>query len=100
MTGSARSNSQQRLSGRVLANTPDVRLVDDRLIVSTPRPDSLATRRALLRHWYSFQAHRIFPIRLDNVTVPFQRHNVIRPRLIIRTMSKRWGSFTPKGNLL
>jgi predicted metal-dependent hydrolase len=82
------------------SETPDVRLIGDRLVLSTPQPDSLVYRRALLQHWYGLEAHRLFPTRLDKVTAPFLRYGVVRPRLIIRAMSKRWGSFTAQGSLV
>jgi len=82
------------------SETPDVRVIGDRLVLSTPRPDSLVYRRALLQHWYSLEAHRLFPTRLVSVTEPFLRHGVVCPRLIIRPMAKRWGSFTAKGSLV
>jgi predicted metal-dependent hydrolase len=82
------------------SEAPDVRLIGDRLVLSTPRPDNLVHRRTLLQHWYGLEAHRLFPTRLVSVTEPFRRHGVVRPRLIIRPMSKRWGSFTAKGSLV
>ena len=79
---------------------PHVRL-DGNKIVLAVRPDSsFAYRRALLRHWYGLQSHRIFPDRLTATAAPFERLGVARPRLIIRSMSQRWGSFTSKGNLV
>jgi predicted metal-dependent hydrolase len=82
------------------SETPDVRLIGDRLVLSTPRPDNLVHRRALLQHWYGLEAHRLFPTRLVSMTEPFLRHGVVPPRLIIRAMSKRWGSFTAQDSLV
>ncbi|WP_420605477.1 M48 family metallopeptidase [Novosphingopyxis sp.] len=54
----------------------------------------------LLKHWYGLQSHRIFPARVAATAPPFLRLGVRPPRLIIRAMSQRWGSFTAKGNLV
>jgi predicted metal-dependent hydrolase len=32
--------------------------------------------------------------------VPFERKGLKRPHLIIRELSKRWGSYTPKGRIV
>lgn len=79
---------------------PDVRMEGDRLLMGVPIGAGFAYRRALLRHWYGLQAHRVFPERLDAMLPPFLREGIDRPRLIIREMSKRWGSFTANGNLV
>ncbi len=78
----------------------DVRLDGGRLILALPAERDLTFRRALIRHWYRVQAHRIFPERLDAMLPPFERQGVHRPRLVIREMTHRWGSFTPKGTLV
>jgi predicted metal-dependent hydrolase len=79
---------------------PDVRVDGDRIILAVRENSSFVHRRTLLRHWYGLQSHRIFPIRLDVAAPPFLRLGVVKPRLIVRPMSQRWGSFTAKGNLV
>ncbi len=79
---------------------PDVRLDGNRIILAVRTDSSFVERQTLLRHWYGLQSHRVFPDRLSATASPFQRLGVPRPRLIIRSMSKRWGSFTAKGNLV
>jgi predicted metal-dependent hydrolase len=41
----------------------------------------------------------VFPSRLTAMLPPFERRGLKRPHLIIRRMTKRWGSFTPAGNI-
>lgn len=84
----------------VTSSQPDMGIDGDRLVMTVPEDAGFIYRRTILRHWYSLQAHRLFPSRLDAVLSPFLRDGIDRPRLIIREMSMRWGSFTPKGNLV
>ena len=79
---------------------PDVRLDGDRMILAVRPNSSFVHRRTLLRHWYGLQSHRLFPERLNTTAPPFLRLGVTKPRLMIRAMSQRWGSFTAKGNLV
>ena len=79
---------------------PNVRLDGDRIVLAVRENSEYVHRRTLLRHWYGLQSHRVFPERLEATAPPFLRMGVARPRLIIRAMSQRWGSFTSKGNLV
>jgi predicted metal-dependent hydrolase len=81
-------------------DSPDVRLDGNRIILAVRENSNFVHRRTLLRHWYGLQSHRIFPERLATTAPPFLRLGVAKPRLIIRAMSQRWGSFTAKGNLV
>lgn len=82
------------------APSPSVEIRGDRLVLGTPAGAGIAFRRTLLGHWYSVRAHRVFPERLACVLPGFERHGIRRPRLIIRELAKRWGSFTPAGSLV
>ena len=42
----------------------------------------------------------MFRDRLEIVVKPFLRKGLKRPPLIVRRMSKRWGSFTPNGRVV
>ncbi|MGC1304446.1 MAG: SprT family zinc-dependent metalloprotease [Caulobacteraceae bacterium] len=77
-----------------------VRLDGDRIILTLPQDKGLIFRRTVIRHWYQLHAHRFFPDRLTAVLPPFARQGVERPRLVIREMTHRWGSFTAKGVLV
>lgn len=79
---------------------PQVRLDGDRIVLAVRENSNFVHRRTLLRHWYGLQSHRVFPERLEATAPPFLRLGVVKPRLIIRAMSQRWGSFTSKGNLV
>lgn len=78
----------------------DVRLDGDRLVLSLPDDKGMVFRRTVLQHWYRIYAHRVFPERLSAILPPFARLGVARPRLVIRNMTHRWGSFTAKGALI
>jgi len=71
-----------------------------RLVLAVPEESSFTYRRAVLRHWYKLQCHSVFPDRLDTMFPPFQRQGIERPRLIIREMKVRWGSYTANGSLV
>lgn len=79
---------------------PDVVLNGDRIILQTREEANFLRRRALLQHWYKLQAHKHFPPRLDTLWPRFSALGINKPRLMIRLMMRRWGSFTPAGNLV
>ena len=90
---------QYRLLVREAERTA-VSLDGDRIVMWT-RPDAtFAQRRAILRHWYKLQAHRIFPGRVDAAWPAFSSKLIQRPCLVVREMTQRWGSFTPAGRLV
>lgn len=80
--------------------SPNVFIRDDRIVLETPRADSRPHKAALVKHLYSLEAHREFADRLDAAMPAFAVDGIERPKLIIQPMVKRWGSFTPKGNLV
>jgi predicted metal-dependent hydrolase len=79
---------------------PDVRIDGDRLVLAVREDRSFVHRRTLLQHWYTLQSHQIFPERLNIAIAPFLRLGIARPRLIIRVLARRWGSYTAAGNLV
>lgn len=84
----------------VTAPASRVYLKDDRIVLETPHSESPVHKAALLNHLYKFEAHQEFPARLQKMAPVFASEGVEIPRLIIRPMSKRWGSYTPKCNLV
>jgi predicted metal-dependent hydrolase len=72
----------------------------DRIVLELNPGATFAQRKALLLHWYKLQAHRHFPAQLAAIWPRFARLGISCPRLIIRLLSRRWGSFTPKGSLV
>lgn len=78
---------------------PFVRVDGARLIIGARDPSDVAHCRRLLTAFYSLEARSQFPLRLTTVIPPFERRGLKRPHLIIRRMTKRWGSYTPNGNI-
>jgi predicted metal-dependent hydrolase len=87
-----------RLEVETSAN-PFVRIDGSRLIIGEREPNDIAHRRRLLTSFYEIEAHSVFPNRLTAMLPPFERRGLKRPKLIIRRMSKRWGGYTPCGNI-
>lgn len=79
---------------------PGVRLDGGRIVISVRRIDDQAHYRRLLTAFYALRARSVFRERLDAIFPPFERRGLKRPKLIIRKLTRRWGSFTPKGHLV
>ena len=77
-----------------------VRIAGARLIVTARNIDDQAQCRRLLTAFYAVAARKVFQDRLDAVAAPFLRKGLKRPSLVIRKMTKRWGSYTPKGRIV
>lgn len=90
---------QYRLAIETSAET-GVRLDGGRIIVGVRRIDDQAHCRRLLTAFYALEARSIFRERLDAIFPPFGRRGLKRPKIIIRKLARRWGSFTPKGHLV
>lgn len=75
-------------------------LSGDRIVLETPHTESIIHKAALLNHFYRLEAHQEFPLRLLQLAPLFASEGMDVPKLIIRPMTKRWGSFTPKGSLV
>lgn len=78
---------------------PLVRIDDSRLIIGAREPNDVVHCRRLLTAFYAIEARSLFPERLSAVLPPFERKGLQRPHLIIRRMTKRWGSYTSNGNI-
>jgi predicted metal-dependent hydrolase len=79
---------------------PHVRLEGGRLVISARSTDDQPHCRRLLQAFYTLTARAIFRQRFEVVAEPFIRKGLERPSLVIRSMSKRWGSFTPGGRVV
>ena len=77
-----------------------VRTEGDRLLISTPHADDTTECSRTLQDFYLLTAKNVFPERLEAMAPPFIRRGLAKPSLIIRAMSKRWGSFTASGRIL
>jgi predicted metal-dependent hydrolase len=82
------------------SNDPQVLIEGSRLLLLARRVDDQAHCRRLLAAFYAITARGVFTERLDAVVPPFVRKGLRRPLLIVRRMSKRWGSYTPKGRIV
>jgi predicted metal-dependent hydrolase len=79
---------------------PQVQIDGSRLKVLVRQLDDQAHCRRLITAFYAITARGVFRERLDAMAPPFVRKGLLRPPLIIRRMSKRWGSYTPKGRIV
>jgi hypothetical protein len=77
-----------------------VRIEGSRLNILARRVDDQAHCRRLLAAFYSLTARTVFRERLDAVIPPFARKGMRMPVLVVRRMTKRWGSYTPKGRIV
>lgn len=75
-----------------------VTLQDGWLMVSTSDPDPM-TIKSLLLQWYRSQAKRIFPPLLEREWKRVVPGGGTMPRLVIKTMGRRWGSLSGGGIL-
>jgi predicted metal-dependent hydrolase len=76
------------------------RISGTRLLVITRNISDQAQSSRLISAFYEISARKIFRERLDLVAAPFVRKGLKQPSLIIRRMTKRWGSYTPKGRIV
>lgn len=77
-----------------------VRIEGSRLNILARRVDDQAHCRRLLAAFYSLTARTVFRERLDAVIPPFARKGMRKPVLVVRRMTKRWGSYTPNGRIV
>ncbi|UXN57461.1 M48 family metallopeptidase [Phyllobacterium zundukense] len=82
------------------SNDPHVRIEGGRMVISARSTDDQPHCRRLLHAYYALRAREVFRQRLEIVAEPFIRKGLKRPPMIIRRMSKRWGSFTPGGRVV
>jgi len=77
-----------------------VQIHGSRLRILARRPDDHAHCRRLLVAFYALTARAIFAERLEAMIPPFIRKGMQRPSLVVRQMSKRWGSYTATGRIV
>jgi predicted metal-dependent hydrolase len=77
-----------------------VRCEGGRMIVNARDPDDQGHCRRLIEAFYELSARTVFRERLLTQALPFERKGLKRPRLVVRKLSKRWGSYTPKGRIV
>jgi predicted metal-dependent hydrolase len=79
---------------------PRVFIEGARLNIFAANTEDKACCADLLRAFYTAMARHVFHERLDAMSPPFIRKGMQKPSLIIRAMSKRWGSFTAAGRVV
>lgn len=79
---------------------PHVRIDGGRMVIAARTPDDQTHCRRLLQAFYRLKAREVLRQRFDIVSEPFVRRGLKRPKLVIRTMAKRWGSYTSRGRVL
>jgi predicted metal-dependent hydrolase len=77
----------------------DVQVKGGRLIVRAPSRSSLGVKRTL-GAWYRKKGEERLRNRFDAILPKFVRPGCEPPKLIVRSMSRRWGSFTRTGRIL
>lgn len=78
-----------------------VKLLRGQLVVQSSRPRRADLTRALVETWYRDRAHFAFHRRLALCQERFAKPEAFAPNgLIVRQLEQRWGSMTPKGNLV
>ncbi len=82
------------------ADEAHVRCDGGRMIVTAREPDNQAHCSRLIKAFYVLSARSVFRERLELQSVSFERKGLRRPHLVIREMSKRWGSYTPNGRIV
>lgn len=82
------------------SNKPSVRLRGPDLIVAVEKPNDTASVRLLLAGWYFKHAQARFEQSISDSISKFKSHQLEKPPLIVRRMSRRWGSCTPSGRLI
>jgi predicted metal-dependent hydrolase len=82
------------------ADEPRVFVEGARLKILAASTEDKASCAGLLRTFYTAMARHVFQERLAAMAPPFIRKGMAKPTLIIRVMSKRWGSFTAGGRIV
>ena len=82
------------------ADEAHVRCDGGRMIVTARDPDDQGHCRRLIKAFYALSARTVFRERLLTQAAPFERKGLKRPGLVVRELSKRWGSYTPKGRIV
>ncbi len=70
------------------------------LVVTVPEPHDSAVVEGHVLEWYRRRAEAVFPVRLRLCLRSARSLGLSPPPLIIRRMTKRWGSCTKNGTIL
>jgi len=82
------------------AEKPGISVEGARLNILAVDAEDRGECARLLKAFYAATARHVFRERLTAMAPPFVRKGMHMPALIIRAMSKRWGSFTAAGRIV
>jgi predicted metal-dependent hydrolase len=91
---------QYRLKIHATTALECVKLSGGRIHVHTHHPKDAHYVAGLLAGWYREKATARFEHAVEQAMPLFTKHRLQRPSVIIRRMSNRWGSKTPKGRIM
>lgn len=83
----------------VTSSNANVKLTRGQLLVAMPGSKDPDHVREILRQWYLENGRRIFTGVLQKCFRRFSKLAHEEPRLIVRSMQSRWGSFSPAGTM-
>ncbi|WP_070138418.1 M48 family metallopeptidase [Crocinitomix algicola] len=85
---------------KVVLGKPDVKLKGKYLLVSVPNKKNRRQIETLVNAWYLQHARIKFEERIKRFDHILRQEGLQMNSLIIRKLEKRWGSCTPKGNIV
>lgn len=91
---------QYRLKVHASKDDEQVKLIGGRLHVHTHHPKDALHVAGLLAGWYRAKATARFEQAVDHAMDVLRKQKLTRPPVIVRRMSMRWGSCTPKGRIM
>ena len=91
---------QYRLKIHATTALESVKLSGGRIHVHAHHPKEARYVAGLLAGWYREKATARFEHAVEQAMPLFTKHRLQRPSVIIRRMSNRWGSKTPKGRIM
>lgn len=99
------SGETHRLLGRQLRLAvergvpPSVSVAGNRLLVRVADPAYRASVRAAVEAWFAQQARVALRQHFSEQCHVWKQHGVAPPRLIVRPLTRRWGSYSAAGSL-
>jgi predicted metal-dependent hydrolase len=78
----------------------EVRIDGGRMVVVQSKTDGVDRIRRQMTAFYRVQARAEFPRRLLAMLPAFEQRGLKRPKMLIRPLVKRWGSYTEKSRLV
>ncbi len=76
-----------------------VKLTGPCLVVRCSKPEDRSAVRQLVLNWYQSRASEMFDRKLEGLMPKVAAFGISDPNVVIRWMSRRWGSCTPSGRI-